>query len=297
MTFNDNAQLDTSRVQKRGRGTKGVAVGGGSVIGVVVLYLLSQFLGVDLTGLAGGGQPVQQQEQAAGSGLEHCQSGADANKHMDCRMTGAENSLDAYWSSQGSALGIRYRSPGFVLYEGETQSACGTASNAVGPFYCPADQSMYLDTSFFDLMEQQLGAEDGPLAEMYVVAHEWGHHMQHQLGVLQQISQQDSGPGSDAVRVELQADCFSGAWMKYAVDTKDRDGVALLKPFTDEQIQNALGAAHAVGDDHIQSQGSGNVNPESFTHGTSEQRKKWLMTGYQHGWGQCDTFAIPASQL
>lgn len=296
MTFNDNARLDTSRVQKRGRGAvAGATIGGGSVIGAIVLFFLSQFLGVDLTGLAGGGLEGQGQEQA--STFEDCKTGADANERVECRMVAVENSLDAYWSSQAGALGVRYRTPGFVVYEGQTQSACGTASNAVGPFYCPADQSMYLDVAFFSLMEQQLGAEDGPLAQMYVVAHEWGHHMQHQLGVLQQISQRDTGPTSDAVRLELQADCFAGAWMKFAATTQDAQGVALLKPFTEEEIRNAIGAARAVGDDHIQSQGGGGVDPESFSHGTSEQRQRWLLTGYEGGWGRCDTFAVPGSQL
>ena len=295
MTFNDNAQLDTSGVQKRGGGRTGAAVGGGSIIVVIIVFLVSQFLGVDLSGLVGGGQSQGGSEQT--QSLEQCKTGADANKNVDCRMVGAQNSLNTYWASQAEAMGIRYTTPGFVLYEGQTQSGCGAASNSVGPFYCPSDSTMYLDTSFFQLMEQQLGAQDGPLAEMYVVSHEWGHHMQYLLGILQQVDNRQTGPTSDGVRLELQADCLAGAWVGQAATTKDAQGNALLREPTREQINNALGAASAVGDDHIQQQSGQGVNPEAFSHGTSEQRRQWFMTGYKSGWQSCDTFSVAGSQL
>lgn len=303
MTFNENSRLDTSGVQRRGgaggRGRTGIAVGGGSIVTVIIVFLVSQFLGVDLSGLLGGGQQVSDQgtySESDPSLAEECKTGADANANVDCRMVGAANSLDAFWAAQAPDMGIDYQSPGFVLYTGQTESGCGTASNAVGPFYCPSDTTMYVDTDFFDIMEQQLGATDGPLAEMYVVSHEWGHHMQYELGILQQIDNQQTGPTSDGVRLELQADCFAGAWVAGAATTRDADGNQLLQPPTDEQIRNALDAAAAVGDDHIQGQ-SGQVRPETFTHGTSEQRQQWFMTGYRSGWQACDTFGIDGSQL
>lgn len=296
MTFNENSRLDTSGVQKRGGGRTGVAVGGGSLVVVIVGFLISQFLGVDVTGLLGGGQTQDQGTYDTQDLAAECQTGADANTNVDCRMVGAANSLDAFWSGQASAMNITYQSPGFVLYTGQTQSACGTASNAVGPFYCPGDETMYIDTDFFTLMEQQLGASDGPLAQMYIVSHEWGHHIQYLLGILQQIDNSQTGPTSDGVRLELQADCFAGAWVGAAAGTRDAEGNTLLQEPTQEQIANALQAAEAVGDDHIQEQ-SGQVHPESFTHGTSEQRMQWFTTGYKSGWQACDTFSIDGTQL
>jgi len=297
MSFNDDANLDTSGVQRRGGG-RGIAIGGGSAVVLIIAFVASQFLGVDLTGLVSGVvDNGSQSSQSDPSSLEQCKTGADANKNVDCRMVGAQNSLDAYWSAQAPQLGIRYRTPGFVLYDGQTSSGCGTASNSVGPFYCPGDQTMYIDPSFFTLMERQLGAEDGPLAELYIVGHEWGHHIQNELGVFDRIDQRATGPASDGVRSELQADCYAGSWIASASQTTDKQGTALLKPPTQSQISNALGAASAVGDDHIQSQSGRGVHPESFTHGTSEQRTRWFTTGLQQGWQACDTFKVSASKL
>lgn len=272
----------------------GLLLGGGSFGTILFIVLLLFMFGGNLFGGSQGGQQPQQQsqsQQGQGQNLEHCRTGEDANKHVDCRMVGAQNSLDAYWSSQQDALGVKYQTPGFVLYDGRTQSACGTASNDVGPFYCPADRSIYIDAAFFQLLEQQFGAKDGPMAQLYIVAHEWGHHMQYELGVLQQIDNRKTGPESDAVRSELQADCFAGAWAKNASTTTDEGGTQLIQPLTEEQIRNALDAAAAVGDDHIQEQARGEVNPEAFSHGSSEQRQRWFMAGYQGGWQQCDTFS------
>lgn len=299
MTFNENAKLDTSGVQKRGRGAKTAAIGGGSIGLLIVAFLASQFLGVDLTGLVSGmdqGQQTQQQEVEGGGLAEQCQTGADANQQIDCRMVGVQNSLADYWETESAAVGVTYEQPGFILYEGQTSSACGTESNAVGPFYCPGDSSMYVDTSFFQLLTSQLGAKEGPLAEMYVVAHEWGHHIQHQMGVFDNTNRTDTGPTSDGVGIELQADCFAGAWLGEAANTQTDEGVTLLDPPTREQVNVALSAASAVGDDHIQGQ-QGQVNPESFTHGTSEQRVNWFVTGYEKGTQSCDTFAVSGNEL
>ena len=199
MTFNDNARIDTSKVQRR-RGGRTAAIGGGSLIGVLVLFFASQLLGVDLTPLAGvvsGGQSSEQTSE-----LDNCKTGADANKDDNCRMAAATDSLDVYWNSQFES---GYRKPGVVLYTGATESGCGTASNAVGPFYCPGDESIYVDTDFFATLRSDFGATAGPLAQMYVLAHEWGHHISNITGQLSQVGN-DTGAASGSVRLELQAD-------------------------------------------------------------------------------------------
>jgi predicted metalloprotease len=293
MTFNDNAKLDTSRVSKRGRNT-GIAVGGGSAVVVIGLFLLSQFLGVDLTGLAGGTQQGTQSEES----LDKCKIGVDANSDIECLMVGAENSLNDYWTDEAPALGVTFTPPAdFVLFPQSTSTGCGQASSATGPFYCPPDQSIYIDTSFFDQLRTQFGASGGTLSEMYVVAHEYGHHIQNLAGVMDRTDRSDTGPTSDSVRTELQADCYAGAWVAAASTTEDVDGVTFLKPVTDAQIADALNAASVIGDDRIQEMGSGQVNPETWTHGSSEQREKWFKQGLAQGAQSCDTFSISGSEL
>lgn len=292
MTFNPNSDIGGGRVSRRGRNT-GIAVGGG--LGVIALFVLSQFLGVDLTGLVGGGggDPA-----ASDSALTECQTGQDANERIDCRMKGAAASLDAYWQEESPAIGLDYASPQpIVLFSQGTSTGCGSASSATGPFYCPPDQTIYIDTSFYDQLESQFGAEGGPLAEMYVVAHEWGHHIQNLAGILERAQDGDTGPTSNSVRTELQADCFAGSWAAAASQTVDDKGVPFLQPITRDQYAQAIDAAAAVGDDRIQEATQGQVNPHSFTHGSSEQRVNWFETGYEQGAGACDTFSIDGSQL
>jgi predicted metalloprotease len=293
MTFNDNAKLDTSRVSKRGRNT-GIAVGGGSAVVVIGLFLLSQVLGVDLTGLAGGG--AQQGTQTEES-LD-CYTGVDANSNVECLMVGAENSLNDYWTDEAPALGITYTPPAdFVLFPEATNSGCGQASSATGPFYCPPDQSIYIDVSFFDQLRTQFRASGGTLSQMYVVAHEFGHHIQNLAGVMDRTDRTDTGPTSDSVRTELQADCFAGAWVAAASTTVAQNGVTFLEPVTDAQVADALNAAEVIGDDRIQEMGSGQVNPETWTHGSSAQREKWFQIGMKNGAGSCDTFSISGPEL
>src|SRR5690606_14080915 len=293
MTFNDDARLDASRVRRGGRGGTGIAVGGGAAL---VLFLLSQLLGVDLTGLAPTtGEPVEQGTDT--SLAKECRTGADANENVDCRMVGAYNSLDDYWATAFPRLGGQYVSPGMYLESGQWQTGCGTASSAMGPFYCPPDQSIYLDTACFDVLTSQLGAEGGPLAEMYVIPHEGGHHVQNPSGTMDRLDRSETGPTSDGVRLELQADCFAGAWAQNAQGTKDAAGVTLLEEFTQAQLASAMDAAAAVGDDHIQSSQGGRVNPEQWTHGSSEQRQRWFWQGYTDGPSACDTFGVPGGDL
>lgn len=292
MTFNDNSDLRGSKVQRRGR-TTGVAVGAGGGV-VILLFLLSQMLGVDLTGLAGTGTDTGTQPQASAPA---CDTGAEANASVDCRMDGAYVSLDAYWAEEAPALGIDYAVPGFVLFEGGTQTGCGAASSASGPFYCPPDQTLYIDTSFYDDLRSRFGASGGPLAELYVVAHEWGHHIQQESGSFATTDRTDTGPGSDTIRLEVQADCYAGAWAGAASTTLDANGVPFLEPITQAQVTDALDAAAAVGDDRIQQASGVDVQPETWTHGSAEQRQRWFVTGYEGGAGACDTFAVSAGEL
>lgn len=295
MTFNDDAQAGQTRVRRRGaRAGGGIAIGGGAAI---VLFLLSQLLNVDLGGLVGGGDPGTTGGEQETSLEEECRTGADANASIDCRMVFAWASMDDYWAETYPAMGGQYASPTMDLFTGGVSTGCGDASSAMGPFYCPPDTGIYLDTAFFDQLTTQLGAEGGPLAEMYVVAHEWGHHIQNLSGTMDQMDRQDTGPTSDAVRLELQADCFAGAWAGAATQTEDAQGVPFLEPFTPEQLASALDAAATVGDDHIQEQQGGQAHPESWTHGSSEQRQGWFQAGLDGGPQACDTFGIDGSQL
>jgi len=286
MTFNPDAKIDSSKVSKRGRNTA-IGVGGGA-IGVIAVALISQLVGFDISPLAdaflGGGQGQVTEED-----LEHCDTGADANEDVECRMVGAATSLDDYWAGQfrGDAT---YVSPGFVIFEQSTSSGCGTASAATGPFYCPTEQGIYLDTGFFDQLRSQFGASGGPLAEMYVVAHEWGHHISNLIGQMDGLNLRDSGPTSDAVRLELQADCCAGAWAGSASTQPDSSGTPFLRPITKQQVQDAVNAAAAIGDDRIQEASGGSVNPHQWTHGSSDQRQRWFLAGFEGGPSACETF-------
>ncbi|MFD5599309.1 neutral zinc metallopeptidase [Leucobacter sp. NPDC058333] len=296
MTFNDNVRIDNSKVTKRGGARKGGMIAGGGIGIALLLALGSQLLGFDLTPFApavqqaiGGGTTSEQADEV----LDSCKNGADANTDDECRMNATADSLDRYWSEQVG----NYRSPGpVVLFDGQTQSGCGTASSATGPFYCPGDETIYVDVAFFDTLSSEYGASDGSLAQMYVLAHEWGHHISNLIGSLQNVGR-ETGPASGSVRLELQADCFAGAWVQSASNTTDDEGVPFLKPVTQQQIDDAMSAASAVGDDHIMESAGVGVNPERFTHGTSEQRQRWFMAGYEQGPTACGTFDVSAAKL
>ncbi|MBL3698817.1 neutral zinc metallopeptidase [Leucobacter luti] len=297
MTFNDNVQIDTSKVSKRSGARRGGMIAGGGVGIALLLALGSQLFGVNLNMFApainqalGSGSAIS--ETASGT-VEGCESGADANRDVECRMTAASDSLDRYWATQVG----NYRAPApVVLFSGQTQSGCGAASAATGPFYCPADETIYIDVAFFDTLSQDYGASNGSLSQMYVLAHEWGHHISNLIGTLQSVGR-ESGAASSSVRLELQADCFAGAWVQNASTVTDDQGVPFLKPVTQQQIADAMSAAAAVGDDHIMESAGVTVNPEGFTHGTSEQRQRWFQIGYEQGPTACATFDVPAAQL
>ena len=293
MTFNDDAKYSGKGVRKSGRRT-GLAVGGGG-IGLVAIVLVAQLLGVDISGFVGGGTDTGSQSE--GTTLTNCETGEDANTDVECRVGFTRDSLEDYWDDQAPAMGISYASPVINLFSDGVDTGCGAATSAVGPFYCPADQQIYLDVAFYDTLRSQFGATAGPLSQLYVVGHEWGHHIQNLAGTFGTADTSQSGPTSDAVRLEVQADCFAGAWLRSATETTDADGDRLLAPITDAQIADALNAASAIGDDRIQEKTQGQVNPETWTHGSSEQRQKWFQTGYTNGAEACDTFAVADAEL
>jgi predicted metalloprotease len=283
MTFRRDVDLDPGRVRDvRGRRISGggLALGGGG-LGTVLIIAAILLFGGDLGDLAGVGGgltegPVGSQE------ITECQSGEDANQRQDCRLLGTIQSLDAYWSEAYAGEG-QFQQPGVQVFSDAVNTACGGATAAVGPFYCPLDQTIYIDLGFYDQLESRFGAEGGPFAEMYVAAHEYGHHMQNLLGLLD--SGRDAGAEGGAVRTELMADCFAGIWGAHAVET------GFLEPLTREQVSQALDAASVIGDDRIQEQTQGQVNPETWTHGSSEQRQEWFSQGLESGDpGACDTF-------
>ena len=209
---------------------------------------------------------------------------------MRCRVVGTVNSVQDFWADELARGGAQYEPARTTLYSGQTQSACGPASNAVGPFYCPTDKHVYIDASFFDELTTRFGADDGALAQEYVVAHEYGHHVQDLLGNLGAAQADAQGQSSGSVRVELQADCYAGMWARGAASTQDAQGHTYLKPLTRQDIASALSAASAVGDDRIQKAATGEVNPETWTHGSSAQRQRWFTVGYQYGdLDRCDT--------
>jgi len=282
--FNRRARLDASQVRdlRGGGGGRGLAVGGGG-IGVVVLAIAWMLLGGDPSQLGAITQPGGGNQGAGSTTLqEECRTGTDANEREDCQIVGYVNSIQAYWSDAYQG----YREAETTIFDSAVSTGCGTASSQVGPFYCPNDQGVYLDLGFFDDLRNRLGAQGGSLARGYVLAHEYGHHIQNLEGILGRAQSGETGPNSPAVRVELMADCFAGAWAKNAEET------GFLEQITRSQVADALDAAAAVGDDRIQERMQGQVDPHRWTHGSSEQRQSWFLQGYTSGDpSTCDTFA------
>ena len=303
MRYNPKARLDTSQVRVRsggggggggfrmptGGGGSGMKVGGG--IGGIVILVLVLLLQSQLGG--GGGNGGQLGAGPETASLEQCRDGSDAQQDRQCGIVADVNSIQSFWSSALSRQSNRdYREAVTTLFTGGVDTACGNASSDVGPFYCPADEGVYLDRRFFeDMLQGRLGAEGGAFSESYVLAHEYGHHVQNILGTMGRVRTQQ-GPDSDAVRLELQADCYAGMWAKHATEAPDADGQPYILELTDQDIAQALDAARAVGDDRIQQRSGGRVNPDAWTHGSSDQRMQWFRTGLEQGSLQaCDTFA------
>ena len=296
MRFDDDSQLDTSQVQDtRGRGgfprSGGVAIGGGAGILGVVVFILLQLLG---GGTSSGVLPGIDQVQGSDSNLkEECKTGADANAKQDCRVVAVVNSVQEFWAAEFQRRNAQYQLAPTQLFSGATQTGCGTASADVGPFYCPPDRTVYIDLSFYQELQTKFGAKGGPFAQAYVLAHEYGHHVQDLAGTMDKVGGSRSGAQSGSVRLELQADCYAGLWANHATTEPGPDGGnPLVERITDEDIADGLNAAAAIGDDTLQEKFQGQINPDSFTHGTSAQRQKWFETGYRTGdLAQCDTFS------
>jgi predicted metalloprotease len=296
MQFNPNANLDPSQVEDRrgggggGLGRGGLVVGGGG-LGLVVL-IISMLLGINPGDIIGGSPsnaaPYGQPEGGrSGSTLaQECRTGADANANEDCRVVGYVNSIQAYWKDYFGQSGQSYKPAKTTFFTDAVQTGCGQATSDVGPFYCNEDQEVYIDLGFYDELRSKFGAKGGPLAEAYVLAHEYGHHIQDLTGTLAQAHDDRSGPQSGSVRIELQADCYAGVWAHNAAQT------GYLTAPTDADIADALNAAASIGDDRLQQEFQGRVRPEKWTHGSSEQRQGWFKRGYQSGDpNTCDTFS------
>ncbi|MEU7895423.1 neutral zinc metallopeptidase [Nonomuraea sp. NPDC049152] len=313
MQFDDDAQLDPSQIEDvraSGPGAGGGRGGGGGgglpggcvlpiggkgggclllLIGVAALFLF-QIIPTNFSGDEPQRAPQQSlpapQGSPSGNLAARCQTGADAAQSEDCRIVGTVNSIQAYWKQAFAERGRTYTPAKTVLFSRAVNTACGMADRAVGPFYCPGDQKVYLDLSFFDTLQRDFGAKGGPAAQAYVIAHEYGHHVQDLLGTMNRVGNDRQGSTSGAVRLELQADCYAGVWVHNAVRTG-----FYTQPFSQIDIDQALNAAASVGDDSIQRRTTGMVRPDAFTHGTSEQREKWFSMGYDSGNpGRCDTF-------
>ena len=293
MRFRRGARLDPGQVTDvRGRrmGPGGLAFGGGGLgVAGLVIYLLITLLS-NGGGLGGQLAPLDGQQVGRGDTpgqiSQECRTGADANRRQDCRIVAVVNSVQKFWDGVFQRSGRQYQYVDTVFFTEQVQTGCGYASSQVGPFYCPRDKLVYIDLGFFDDLQSQFGAKDTPFVEAYVLAHEYGHHVQDQLGVLDRIGGDTQGPESRAVRSELQADCYAGVWAAHAVET------GLVTQLTQSDINDGLDAAAAIGDDRIQEKAQGQVNRETWTHGSSEQRRRWFSRGYEQGRpAACDTFS------
>lgn len=265
---------------RRGQGGGGLRIGGAGGLGLLAIVLVGYFLGVDLTPLLNGadiGPSVQTQGELT-----------DQDRQVGDFVSVVLADTEEVWTQIFQGLGRSYTPTTLVLYSQITPSSCGTASGATGPFYCPEDKKVYLDTDFFATLSRQLGAQ-GDFAQAYVVAHEVGHHVQDELGILSKVNAvraQSSEAQSNAlsVRVELQADCFSGVWARHAQEQ--------FGSLDEGDIAEAMNAASRIGDDTLQRNAGRHPMPDSFTHGTSEQRQRWFAEGFRSGdVGACDTFS------
>ncbi len=259
--------------------------GGGTVI--LVLLALLYFSGA-FDGLFGGGQQEQAQTQSQTSGfdLTKCEEPGASNTYDECRIAATMSSLNHTWADMLPAQAdVQFKQPSMELFNNDVVTGCGYATGDTGPFYCPRDTTAYMDVRFFQELNR-MGGSNGPLAQEYVAAHEYGHHIQNLEGTLGLSDYTNPGQDSAAVALELQADCYAGLWAHHA----SRGPNAALEEITDEQLREAVQTAQAIGDDHIQQQSGREVNPDAWTHGSSEQRMTAFLSGYETGqMSSCDT--------
>jgi predicted metalloprotease len=258
-----------------------LAAGGLGLTGSVLALIFTFLAGGNITDVIGqlDNLPVQNQRNINTGQFE----GEDEYEQFASAVLGSNNEM---WTDLFSRSGKTYSPPKLVLFRDATRSSCGAATSEVGPHYCPLDETIYLDETFFDELTRRFGAQGGDVAEAYVIAHETAHHAQNELNIMDQVQSfsqtNPEGANELSVKLELQADCFAGLW---ANSIKDLD---IFEP---GEIQEAIDAAAAVGDDRIQRSTTGRVNPESWTHGSSEQRVSWFNRGYEQGtFSVCDTF-------
>ena len=288
----DDQQVDTSGVSdRRGRGGA-VAIGGGGLGAVgLIIYLLVAVLGggnVDPTQLVPQDGSVQEQGSGQSDLETRCNTEGAIQKYDDCFLVKVYNEINEVWTDEFNRAGETYQEPGLVFFTQAVSTGCGQASSQVGPFYCPPDQNIYIDIGFLDQLQQQFGAE-GRYAQAYILAHEAGHHLQSLFGTERKVrALQQSHPDQQnelSIALELQADCYAGVWSRLA----DEAGNVSVG---DAEVQQAQDAAAAVGDDRIQKQVQGRVDPESWTHGSAEQRRQWFTTGRTTGdINACTTFS------
>jgi hypothetical protein len=281
----ESSNVEDARDSSGGGG--GFSIGGGGLgIGAIVIALVGgAIFGINplaiLSMLEGGGAPVQQRQQAPTHAPPKDDKGAQF-------VSVVLRNTEVVWGQLFQAGGATYHQPKLVLFRGAYPTACGMGQAAMGPFYCPGDQKIYIDLGFYDVLRSRLGAP-GEFAQAYVIAHEVGHHVQDELGITRKVDAQRSRmsqaqANAVSVRVELQADCFAGVWAHHSEQSKN-----WLDP---GDIESAMNAAAKIGDDTLQKSAGRAVVPESFTHGSSAQRQKWFMTGYKTGSVKaCDTFA------
>ena len=306
MELNENAEIDTSQIEdQRGSGGGGgggfgglpIPIGGGGVVGIVIFLLVAVvggYFGVNRLGGSGSGSTGDN------TTLKQECSQSDALKKLDCRNTLYVNSIQAFWAkATPKYFGAPYQKSPTVFFSSRVSTGCGAADSGTGPFYCPSDNKVYIDLTFYKLLADQLGAP-GEFAQPYVRAHEYGHHIQDLAGIEAKMRAAQQGASSAqknllSVKLELQADCFAGVWAKGASDTTSAKGQRIFKSLTAADVQQGIVTAGKIGDDTLQQRSGQTINPAEFTHGTSADRQKWFGRGYNAGTpANCDTFAAGA---
>jgi hypothetical protein len=300
MELNENADIDTSQIEDQrgsgggGGGFGGLPIGGGGLLGIVVTVLLALVGGYfGINNLSGSGSSGQSDN----TNLKQECSQSDALKQLDCRNTLYVNSIQAFWTkAEPQYFGKDYQKAKTVFFSDQVSTGCGAADSGTGPFYCPSDNKVYIDLTFYKQLADQLGAP-GEFAQPYVLAHEYGHHIQDLVGTEDKMLAAQKGASATeknllSVKLELQADCYAGVWAKGASDTKASNGQQIFKSLTADDVQQGIDTAGKIGDDTLQKRSGNSINPAEFTHGTSADRQKWFSRGYNSGTPKnCDTFA------